>query len=154
MYAVLRGGGILLNKYNVINRLKDISCKRLMIAIFVGGVAFVAGYYNSGEIGVNVFRCIYGNNLLLFLITATYISVWYMIVFARAFTKQNRIIEDISVGTLLILAIHPTLIAFLKHLCLLNTITSLIISILMLVVFGFIIRFTKHRWPIVIGRIR
>lgn len=111
------------------------------------GLLFVSAYYNSG---VWVYKNDFGGNILLYYLGG--ISGTLMVAIFCKWLNSVRwaIIQDIAVGSIIILGLHFYLIAHIRRLIP----NELAISIIIMLLFIPIIRFCKKHCPIVIGSYR
>lgn len=148
------GIGMFLNKRQIIeglsvNRINVFLCFCLLIfGLFIA-------WSNTRIIGINVFRSLYGLNLASFYISSSFICVC-LIFFIKFMFSNIRIslIEDISNGTLVIVAFHQTIILLLDSIYPLNSLLSLLYSVIILFLFWLIINYSKDRFPLLIGKIK
>lgn len=140
--------GILMKRYSLECLPDRINVKyKFVYLAVIAMAALLIGHANGG---VNVFRCVTGKYLTIFYIVSFVISYIYIYTFYRLFKKENGIIKTISLGTLLILAVHQTLILVISHFVQLNTLISLFCTLLILLVCYPFIRIGQRFFPIVL----
>ena len=115
-------------------------------------VAFIIGHINSIDKSINVFRCETGESYVLFITSAVVISIIYMVLVKNFLNKRNIIIENISDGTLLILALHFKAITLLGLYLPFNIVSGFISSLVIMGVSYILIILSKKYCPILIGK--
>lgn len=123
--------------------------------IIIGGILLLLliGYKYVGE--VNLVRGNMGENALIMLLVSYGISILSIICLSFVSGKQNKVIELFSVGTLLILCTHQTLIAVFGHFGILGTqriIIPCVVTLLILLVSLLGIVISNKYFPVLIGK--
>ena len=111
------------------------------------GLLFVSAYFN-GE--VMVFKNDFGGNILLYYLGGISGTLMVAIFCKWLNGVRSAIVEDIGVGSIVILGLHFYLISHIRRLIP----NELAISIIIMLLFVPIIRFCKKHCPIVIGSYR
>ena len=139
--------GYLANKQQLIMRMGGVKICKLILVVSMLVIGFLVawwnGYTDTDDLTVNVFRCLYGRSLLLFYLSATAISLALMILMSWFLTKRNRFVDDIAAETILIMALHQTVIVSLIKYVPKNPLVCLLFSILIMTFFWGVIQ-VKH----------
>lgn len=123
----------------------------LSVVLFVIGL--VVGDFNSPNIEVNVFHCNYGSNILNYYFSTMILAISLLALIAYSFkTVHCRLIESISMGTLLILCLHlpiwwriPQLVE--------NALVMSVINMIVIFVVSYILIMQSERFlPCMIGK--
>lgn len=129
-----------------------ISVNALLICSFIA-IGIVCFMFNDRE--VNVFRSDYGDNFMLFFSSATVLSVIYMLLFRINLNRRRiPIIEELSCGTIFILATHQLAFVVVSHfinLGMFGTLLSPFFALLYVFVCIFPIRLCMRFCPILLG---
>jgi len=142
--------GILCKQIN--NYLSELKSKSTLITLFVVGLLLmvVCERFNSSNY---MYMCVYGNNILLFLIggfagTSTIFSLSKML-----HSKPNSIVT-LSKGTILILGFHPWFILWIRTHQPTPSLFDFLFALLIVLFFIPIILFSEKYFPIILGKYR
>ena len=122
-----------------------------IIVPILTGIFITAGYFTTMNGGVNIFRCHPGDNALLFYLTAGLMSLSLFILTSIVFRKANKNIQLISEGTLLIFAVHQSILWPL-HEHLTHGLVSFLVAVGLITVFCPFISLCKKYAPVLIGK--
>ena len=124
--------GYLTKKYNLLLLLEKVYyLPRLLLLIIASIMCVYIGYINGG---VNVFTCQYGRNYLLFLLVGLILSIVLFYVCSLVFSRPIKLVEMISEGTILIIALHVAFIDSIRHYIQLNTLGIICCSCLVMLI--------------------
>ncbi|MCQ2237795.1 MAG: acyltransferase family protein [Bacteroidaceae bacterium] len=141
--------GSLVKDYKVQNL--DKKLHPVFSSIILIGIFITAAYFTTMNGGVNIFRCHPGDNALLFYLTAGLMSLSLFILTSIVFHKANKNIQLISEGTLLIFAVHQSILWPLhEHLS--HGLVSFLVAVGLITVFCPFISLCKKYAPVLIGK--
>lgn len=104
---------------------------RVLLLITASILSVYIGYINGG---VNVFTCQYGQNYLLFLFDGLILSIVLLYVCSIVFSRPIKLVEMISEGTILTIALHVAFIDSIRHFIQLNTLGIICCSCLVMLI--------------------
>lgn len=148
--------GVYIHKVKFVEVLKKIPKS---IAFFCAILSLCCLYIMSKQMGtIDIYSSLYGNNYILYNI----IPPLYFISFSFLFYSIERFIkttfiEDISIGTLLILGIHSTIISIISRILKMigydiSIIPYWILGIIILLITLVPIKYFKKKYPIMLGK--
>jgi fucose 4-O-acetylase-like acetyltransferase len=122
----------------------------LFVLVLIGGIlVYLCGRFNNY---VLMYRCEYGDNMLLFLIggIAGSSSVFAL---SKLLGSSPKTISTISLGTIVILGFHRHLVDMVRSFFVVSY-CDVVFSFIIIVFFVPIILFTERYFPIIIGKYR
>lgn len=119
-------------------------------------ISYISNYYNGR---VDIYRLIYGENLLLFYISA-FSGIGFIVFLIRNLDIYNKFLDFIGVNTIIILAYHNRCMTFIKFIFMIiginiindNTIYNIFFSIMQLLLCLPIIIFLNKYFPKFVGK--
>jgi len=116
-------------------------------------LTFAFGAYLSTYNGMVIpFRLHLGNNTLLFYLCATLMSLSLFVFIYHALNINNGYVRLISNGTLLIFAVHQSILFPLQKVLTLNVYTSLLLAAALIVVLSALVWLAQRYCPVLIGK--
>lgn len=140
--------GIFLHKYKM--RLHEWDNKLMLLATFVCGLSLtVVCYHFNGFVAL--FRCDYGDHLLLFLIGGV---AGTMMVFAlsKLLGGAPKVVEIISRGTIIILGLHINAVLLIQEAC--PVWLALLYAVMIIMVLVPVIILIERYFPLMAGKYR
>lgn len=131
---------------DVFKSLKPILSVLILICVFIA-----AAYFTTMNGSVNIFRCHPGDNALLFFLTASLMSLSLFVLTSILFDKPSTNVQLISEGTLLIFAVHQSILWPL-HEQLSHGFVSFFVAVGLIAVFCPFIKLCKKYAPVLIGK--
>lgn len=142
--------GYFIRKKNWLQSLGKIAFLPLIIIIAVSLIGSVyLGYINGG---INVFTCQCGKSFLLYLLVGFVISVDLLCICSLVFKKTNGIIQKISEGTILIIAMHVAFIDAIRYVIHLNNIGMILCACVVMAFCVILEMFFLKYAPALVGR--
>lgn len=140
--------GIFLHKYKM--RLREWDNKLMLLATFVCGLSLMVVCYHFNGF-VALFRCDYGDHLLLFLIGGV---AGTMMVFAssKLLGGAPKVVEIISRGTIIILGLHINAVLLIQEAC--PVWLALLYAVMIIMVLVPVIILIERYFPLMAGKYR
>lgn len=141
--------GTILKKYNAFelpNKIKPIIRYLLILPILCMLV-----YLMKFNGFANIFRCISGDNTLLYYLIGISFSYLILYIFSKLFTKESTMILTISSGTVLILGLHRMFLLGIIHNIPKNNFTAITVSIIVMIICYPLIVLAKKYFPALLG---
>ena len=123
-------------------------CRTLIICMIIG-VGFLLGIYNGM---VNALTCETGKNVIVYYAVGFVISASLMWLCSILLVVKSKLIQSISEGTILILAVHLAMIDGLTYVFKLSMLWSIVSSVIIMGICVIIVLFAKRYCPILIGK--
>lgn len=147
--------GYYLNNNKRIDILGGAKWKVLVFSVLMFPIFLVIGYYNSANSGghLNVFNCETGCNIFIFLLVA-YMLSYILIKLSELFiNKSSKIIQMISMGTVLILCLHQTALDVLSYFFDITIVYVPVLMTILVMVFSFPLIWVSEMYcPVLIGK--
>lgn len=140
--------GSVIKDYKIQNQFKK---QHPLFSLVLIGIFLTAAFYTTLNGGVNIFRCHPGDNALVFYLTAALMSFSLFMFVSIVFIKPNKNIQLISEGTLLIFAVHQSILWPL-HEHLTHGLVSFLVAVGLIAVFCPFISLCKKYAPVLIGK--
>lgn len=147
--------GNILKMFGVVDKIYVLPKRYVWPVFLIIGISVSCWGLLNGN--VNVFRCQYGSSLPAFLIVSTSLSCIYFYIMRHLDLYGSPIIERISRGTLLILALHPPMQVLqykFLHLIPDDMLSALLSTIVIIIVCYPLIILSEKYCPILIGKYR
>jgi len=137
-----------------LNRIDSNKYIKITTSIIIFTTFTLIGIWNTPQDSkVNVFHCIYGNNILIYYITTVVLCLSMIATISTAFKNIRCLfIETISKGTLLILGLHLCISWQIPHIVNNELITT---AIKIIIIFGLsypMILLSEKYFPFMIGK--
>lgn len=101
---------------------------------------------------INVFRCATGYSVFLFAIVALALSYIFIKLAELLFPHNNRFVEILSSGTLMILCVHQFVVTTVSNMFGYNSFSALILATSVVAVSYCFINLSKKYFPLLIGK--
>ena len=118
----------------------------LLVAILI---MVLTGKFNGR---VNVFTCAVGKDILLYYLVSTIISYVAIYYISKCLRKPNTIVEYISMGTILILALHISMIDGMSFGIHMNSLLSIVLAVIILSLSTGMIVLSLKYFPFLLGK--
>lgn len=129
---------------------RKVESRKSIISVFCCMCIFLACSKLNGYVWM--YRCGYGQDLLLFFIGA--LSGTFLIFFVSYYLRRSSHVITISKGTILILGFHSYFIDLFRNIIPSSTFLDYIFSALIIVLFIPLIKITERYFPMVLGKNR
>lgn len=146
--------GMILKKFDLVNRWNDYASKHKVVKLlilFVFAILLCRLGLANGH--VDMVQCIFGKNLLIFYFVSILISIILILICRSLLDVSSSLIETISNGTLLILALHFPMISFFRRLYSFDSpFSRFMLGVLIMILCYYGIILSKKHLPILLGK--
>ena len=146
--------GMIMKKLDLVNRMNKYISKRKAIKLPLMFILVVLLCHLGLENGhVDMVQCLTGKNLLVFYFISALISILIILICRNLLDVFSRLVETISNGTLLVLALHFPMISFFRKFYSFDTsLSRLFLGILIMILCYYGIILSKKYLQILLGK--
>lgn len=144
--------GHVFKSHDIVERMRNLCTRNRIFSLGVvlsAVICLVIGYLNGS---INVFTCKVGKNPFIFYVVSIGLSLIAMCFCSLFLNKRLKYVEVVSKGTIFIIGTHIALIDGLSYSISKNSITSLLLSLIIMVFSYICIQFILKYCPFVLGK--
>lgn len=136
------------NWLSIPDQIHSVKIRTTLILLLLFGFA-VVGRLNGR---VNVFTCAVGHDITIYYIVSSLLSFMILYAISKMMSAKNKFVEIISSGTILILAMHVVMIDGLCYDVQMNSLLSILVGIVIMVISIMLIMLSLRYFPFILGK--